>query len=127
MALLDQLNTDMKVAMKAKDKFKLSVIRMLKAAVQNAEINKGSALSEDEEIELFGEVEPSVYLIEEDFYDDEPIIKANFKAIFYNELDAVSETDDDYPSIDLETFMTWFDVKLGSSVFDAQSSDLKRD
>ncbi|MFW3497278.1 GatB/YqeY domain-containing protein [Aerococcus viridans] len=52
MALLDQLNTDMKVAMKAKDKFKLSVIRMLKAAVQNAEINKGSALSEDEEIEL---------------------------------------------------------------------------
>lgn len=52
MALLDQLNTDMKVAMKAKDKFKLSVIRMLKAAVQNAEIIKGSALSEDEEIEL---------------------------------------------------------------------------
>lgn len=83
--------------------------------------------TQDEEIELFGEVEPSVYLIEEDFYDDEPIIKANFKAIFYNELDAVSETDDDYPSIDLETFMTWFDVKLGSSVFDAQSSDLKRD
>lgn len=40
MALLDQLNTDMKVAMKAKDKCKLSVIRMLKTAVQNAEINK---------------------------------------------------------------------------------------
>ncbi len=85
------------------------------------------AQKQDEEIELFGEVEPSVYLIEEDFYDDEPIIKANFKSIFYNELDAVSETDDDYPSIDLETFMTWFDVKLGSSVFDTQSSDLKRD
>lgn len=52
MALLDQLNTDMKVAMQAKDKFKLSVIRMLKAAVQNAEINKGDTLSADEEIEL---------------------------------------------------------------------------
>ncbi len=52
MALLDQLNTDMKVAMKAKDKFKLSVVRMLKSAVQNAEISKGSPLSEDEEIEL---------------------------------------------------------------------------
>lgn len=52
MAILDQLNADMKAAMKAKDKFKLSVIRMLKAAVQNAEISKGSVLSEDEEIEV---------------------------------------------------------------------------
>ena len=43
MALLDQLNTDMKVAMKAKDKFKLSVIRMLSSS-SNAELTRKQCL-----------------------------------------------------------------------------------
>ena len=34
--------------------------------------------------------EPNVYLIEEDFFEDEPVIKANFKKIFNNEIYAVS-------------------------------------
>ena len=40
MAKIDQLNQDMKEAMKAKDKFRLSVIRMLKGALQKAEIDE---------------------------------------------------------------------------------------
>ena len=34
----------------------------------------------------------------------------NFKKIFYNELDAVSENDDNYPEIKMEVFLEWFDV-----------------
>ncbi|VEF47750.1 GatB/Yqey domain-containing protein [Bacillus freudenreichii] len=51
MNLLDRLNEDMKQAMKSKEKEKLSVIRMLKAALQNEAIKQGNKqLSEDEEL-----------------------------------------------------------------------------
>ncbi|ALF11569.1 MULTISPECIES: GatB/YqeY domain-containing protein [Parageobacillus] len=51
MGLLDRLNDDMKQAMKNKEKDKLSVLRMLKAALQNEAIKLGkSQLSEDEEL-----------------------------------------------------------------------------
>ncbi|MGZ0086435.1 GatB/YqeY domain-containing protein [Caldibacillus thermoamylovorans] len=51
MSLLDRLNNDMKQAMKSKEKEKLSVLRMLKAALQNEAIKLGkSPLSEDEEL-----------------------------------------------------------------------------
>jgi hypothetical protein len=50
-SLLDRLNDDMKQAMKNKEKEKLSVLRMLKAALQNEAIKLGkSPLSEDEEL-----------------------------------------------------------------------------
>ena len=50
-ALLDQLNADMKEAMKAKQKDRLSVIRMLKASLQNESIHLGVAeLSEEQEL-----------------------------------------------------------------------------
>jgi len=51
MSLLERLNNDMKQAMKNKEKEKLSVIRMVKAAMQNEAIKLGkSQLSEDEEL-----------------------------------------------------------------------------
>ncbi|BDG36834.1 GatB/YqeY domain-containing protein [Parageobacillus sp. VR-IP] len=51
MSLLDRLNDDMKQAMKSREKEKLSVLRMLKAALQNEAIKLGkSELSEDEEL-----------------------------------------------------------------------------
>jgi uncharacterized protein len=51
MSLLDRLNDDMKQAMKNREKDKLSVLRMLKAALQNEAIKLGkSELSEDEEL-----------------------------------------------------------------------------
>ncbi|WP_088809010.1 MULTISPECIES: GatB/YqeY domain-containing protein [Listeria] len=50
MTLLDKLNEDMKQAMRNKEKEKLSVIRMLKAALQNEAINQGGTLSGDDEI-----------------------------------------------------------------------------
>ncbi|RBP02371.1 GatB/YqeY domain-containing protein [Rossellomorea aquimaris] len=51
MSLLNRLNDDMKQAMKNKEKEKLSVIRMLKASLQNEAIKHGKQeLSEDEEL-----------------------------------------------------------------------------
>ncbi|MDC3413345.1 GatB/YqeY domain-containing protein [Aquibacillus sp. 3ASR75-11] len=51
MSLLDSLNQDMKQAMKNKDKQTLSVIRMVKASLQNEAIKLGKdKLSEDEEL-----------------------------------------------------------------------------
>ncbi|WP_062234864.1 GatB/YqeY domain-containing protein [Fictibacillus sp. FJAT-27399] len=50
MSLLDRLNQDMKQAMKDKNKQKLSVIRMLKASLQNESIKLGHDLNEEEEL-----------------------------------------------------------------------------
>ncbi|WP_203361706.1 GatB/YqeY domain-containing protein [Bacillus sp. REN10] len=50
MSLLERLNNDMKQAMKNKEKDKLTVIRMLKAALQNEAIKAGKELTEDDEL-----------------------------------------------------------------------------
>ncbi len=46
--MFDQLTNDMKVAMKAKDKPRLSAIRMLRAAIKDKEIEVGHELDETE-------------------------------------------------------------------------------
>lgn len=48
----DRLNEDLKNAMKDSDKFKLSVLRMLKSALQMESINKKHELSDDEIISV---------------------------------------------------------------------------
>ncbi|AIM15652.1 MULTISPECIES: GatB/YqeY domain-containing protein [Neobacillus] len=51
MSLLERLNNDMKQAMKNKEKDKLSVIRMIKASLQNEAIKLGvKELSEEQEL-----------------------------------------------------------------------------
>jgi len=49
-SLLTDLNEDIKTAMKARDKERLSVLRMIKASLQNEEISTGSELSGEEEL-----------------------------------------------------------------------------
>ncbi|HLU87727.1 MAG TPA: hypothetical protein VKZ44_08210, partial [Taishania sp.] len=72
------------------------------------------------------DVEPTVYLIEEDFLETEQIIKSNFKKIFKNELNMITENVEDHPEIKEATFHEWFHVIAGTTVIDNQSSDLKR-
>jgi len=48
MTILERLNSDLKDAMKSKDAFALSVIRMAKGAIQLEAINKKKELSDDE-------------------------------------------------------------------------------
>ncbi|SIQ26078.1 hypothetical protein SAMN05878482_101772 [Peribacillus simplex] len=50
MSLLERLNNDMKQAMKNKEKDKLSVIRMLKASIQNEALKQRQDLTDDEEL-----------------------------------------------------------------------------
>lgn len=48
--MFDQIKADLITCMKEQDKFKLDVIRMLKSAVQNEQIEKKSDLTDDEVI-----------------------------------------------------------------------------
>jgi len=52
MNIVERLQADMKQAMKNKDKFRLSVIRMMRSEIQNLEISKSVPVSEDDVIEL---------------------------------------------------------------------------
>jgi uncharacterized protein YqeY len=52
MSLTDRLNEDMKQAMKNKDKFRLSVIRMVRSSIQNSEIELRRPLNEDEALDI---------------------------------------------------------------------------
>ena len=52
MNLVEKINNDMKLAMKSQDKQRLSVIRMLKSAIQLSTIEKKHDLSDEEVIEV---------------------------------------------------------------------------
>lgn len=52
MTLVEKINEDMKNAMKSQDKEKLSVIRMLKSAIQLAKINLKHDLSDEEVVDV---------------------------------------------------------------------------
>lgn len=52
MSLVEQINQDMKDAMKAQDKEKLSVIRMAKGAMQLAKVSLKHELSDEEVIDV---------------------------------------------------------------------------
>lgn len=52
MSLSERLNDDMKQAMKNQDKFKLSVIRMIRSAVKNVEIDQKKTLDDNEVLEI---------------------------------------------------------------------------
>ena len=54
MNLSERLNEDMKQAMKSQDKFKLSTIRMVRAAIKNLEIDLKRTLNDEEVLEILG-------------------------------------------------------------------------
>lgn len=81
---------------------------------------------DDDYTDLTGN-EGTVYLIEEDFYDDEAMLTSKFKAIFSNELMAISEDEATYPEINRSNFDKFFVCELGSNTFDLERSALKAD
>lgn len=48
MSLLEKVNGDLKVSMKAKDEIRNNTLRQIKTAVMNSEIKKGQPLSDEE-------------------------------------------------------------------------------
>ncbi len=77
------------------------------------------------EFNVEDDIEPTVYLITEDFFDEGPIIEQHFKKIFKNELTVVTDNEEFWPKeITMELFLDWFEIKLGSMVFDLEKSNL---
>src|SRR6202167_37114 len=54
MALLDQIQTDMVAAMRAKEEMKLNAIRMVKAALKKHEVDSMKPLDEATELQILG-------------------------------------------------------------------------
>lgn len=52
MSLADTIMQDLKAAMKAREKNRVDVLRLLKAQIKNLEIDKGRALTGEEEIQV---------------------------------------------------------------------------
>lgn len=52
MTLNERLSEDMKQAMKDKDKFRLSVIRMIRSSIKNIEIDQRKTLDDDEVLDI---------------------------------------------------------------------------
>jgi uncharacterized protein YqeY len=53
MSLKDRITTDMTAAMKSQEAARLSTLRMVKASIQNREIEKGGPLTDEELMKLF--------------------------------------------------------------------------
>lgn len=69
------------------------------------------------------DLEPNIYLIEDDFIELEPVLKSYYKKIFINELSSVTDDEEDFPEINEANFEDWFDVIIGSTVFDTQKTN----
>jgi len=82
------------------------------------------ANQQDNEFQIDLDAEPSVYLIEEDFFEIDPIIESKYKLIFQCELAAVSDNEEGFPEIKLSVFKEWFSLKVGSTVIDLEQDEL---
>ncbi|NVK63909.1 MAG: hypothetical protein HWE22_04950 [Flavobacteriales bacterium] len=78
------------------------------------------ANQQDDEFQIDLDAEPSVYLIEEDFFEVEPIIERHYKMIFECELVAVSDNEEGFPEIKMDVFKEWFSLEVGSTVVDLE-------
>ena len=72
------------------------------------------------------EPEPSVYLIEEDFWDDETVLKKYYKRIVHSEMSQL-ETKDAHllGKIKFENIHEYFKITMGSLVFDLDERPLE--
>jgi hypothetical protein len=67
------------------------------------------------------EVEPTVYLIDDDFMDDEIVLNKSYEEIFMYELESTAVHESFWPLITIEQFKEFFNVKIGVSVYDIKS------
>lgn len=71
--------------------------------------------------------EPSIYLIEEDFWDDEAILKKYYKRIINAEIKQYElENNAQQLDINFENIRDYFNISLGSMVFDLELRPIER-
>jgi hypothetical protein len=79
----------------------------------------------DEELFLSSQAEPAVYLIEEEFWEDELIIEKYRKKIIRREFSEICSDESKWPIVkDNEQFRFYFNAFLGLVVVDLLESDL---
>jgi len=82
----------------------------------------------DEEMDLQeSELEPSIYLIEEEFMEDDQLIESHFKKIMETELLAVTEDEEQWPEINRVNFDAFFTYFCGTSVFDSIPKSIQKE
>ena len=87
------------------------------------------AISHSEDELFFSETpEPTVYLIEEEFWDEEELLKKYAKKIVKQEFDALDDSITIYPKIEtIDDFTKFFIYEIGSFVFDLLKTPIKFD
>lgn len=71
--------------------------------------------------------EPSIYLIEEDFWDDETILKKYFKQILRGEIKQLdTENESSLSKIKFDNIHDYFNISMGSLVFDLVERPIER-
>ena len=78
--MFEKITKDLTEAMKAKDTFRTSVLRMLKSALKNEEINKKSPLTDDEVLAIINSL--TVPSLTGKFNASSNVVTSEFKIAF---------------------------------------------
>ena len=72
--------------------------------------------------------EPSIYLVEDDFWEDSKVIEKYYKKISTQEFNALCTKDEIIPIISsVEEFSLYFDLSLGTIVHDLLKENIERE
>lgn len=84
--------------------------------------NKNPALLLDDDAEA------TIYLIEEEFWDDDVILKKYGKQIAQQEFESLGFEIADWPeTFELDDFLTWFSCELGCTCIDLLKEPLQKE
>ena len=89
-------------------------------------LNWKADISNEEVIEAEN-LEATVYLIEDDFWEDEAMIKKYFKKIATQECFSISEDKTLWPVFDEESFQNYFEASCGTFVIDLMKNPIDGD
>ena len=82
----------------------------------------------DEEQFFTNNPEPSIYLVEDDFWEDSKVIEKYYKKISQQEFSSLCKKDEIIPIISSEEeFSLYFDLSLGTIVHDLLKENIERE
>ena len=82
----------------------------------------------DPDLLIDEQAEGSVYLIEEEFWDDDVILKKYGKQIAQQEFESLGFEIADWPeSFELDDFLSWFSCELGCTCIDLLKEPLQKE
>lgn len=97
MTLVERINEDMKLAMKSQDKEKLSVVRMIKSAVQLSKIELKHELSDEEVVDVIAK---QIKMRKDSIVEFSKASREDLVAQYQNEIDILNKYMPEQLSID---------------------------